>query len=79
MDSEKRRKIVQYDQLTPLGQAVWLAGAAVHLGTRVVESSVRRVGRVAIDTRQAFLEGLNRTPKNGASDSRGKEHIPPAG
>ncbi len=79
MDSDKRRKIIQFDQLTPLGQAVWLAGAAVHLGTRVVESSVRRVGRVAIETKQAFLEGLNSIPKDGASHSRDREHIPPAG
>ena len=55
MHSKKQpRKIIPFDQLTPLGRAVWLAGTAAYLGTRVI----RHVGRVAVQTKKAFHEGL---------------------
>ena len=65
MDTNRRRKIIRFDQLTPLGRAVWLAGAAVHLGARAVSASVRQVERIATQSKRSFREGLHgRLPAN---------------
>jgi len=67
VDPNKKRTIIRFDQLTPLGRAIWLAGAAVHLGAKAFDTSVRHATRVAIRTRRAFREGLHDSQRNDAT------------
>lgn len=70
MDPNKPRKIIRFDELTPAGRAVWVAGAAFHLGTRVVQTSLRHLGRVAAAARRAYIEGRSEPPSGGPRNPR---------
>ena len=57
MDPDRKRIIVEFDQLNPMGRVVWLTGAAMRLGS----GALRRAVHIATETRQAFREGLHST------------------
>ena len=54
MSTGDKRTEIRLDKLNPLGRAVWLAGAALHVGGRFVQ----RATRIATQSRSAFRDGL---------------------
>ena len=56
---DREDRIVRFDQLNPLGKAVFLTGTAVRVTAGLIDLTLRKAADVAADAERAFKQGLD--------------------
>lgn len=56
---DREDRIVRFDQLNPLGKAVFLTGTAVRVTAGLIDFTLRKAADVAADAERAFKQGLD--------------------
>ena len=55
--TERERRVVQYENLNPLGRAVFFGGAAVRGASRLLDLAIERAADIYVDAERAFKQG----------------------
>ena len=61
MPDPEERQIIEFDQLNPVGKAVFIAGAVVHTTATAIDKMLEKAVDLALEAERAFKEGVDST------------------
>ena len=61
MPDPEERQIIEFDQLNPVGKAVFIAGAVAHTTATAIDKMLEKAVDLVLEAERAFKEGMDST------------------
>ena len=61
MPDPEERQIIEFDQLNPVGKAVYIAGAVVQTTATAIDKMLEKAADLVLEAERAFKEGMDST------------------